>query len=63
MSTQELLVDELQNLEKQKADAMAHLHQIEGAIAVCRHLLAKDARKSSVSEGELNAGAALNGKA
>lgn len=44
MIAQAELINELQSLQTQRADALAMLHRIDGAEQVIRHLLAKSAQ-------------------
>lgn len=55
----QVVLNELRSLEKQKAETLATLHQIEGAERMCRHLLAKGA-PAPVQE-EASPAAELNG--
>lgn len=41
MNPIQMIIEELQNLEKQEAAVAAQLHQIAGAKMACQHLLAK----------------------
>ena len=39
---EDAVLKELQGLEKQRAEALANLHRIDGAIRMCQILLAKE---------------------
>ena len=45
---QKAILSEMQALERQRAEALANLHRIDGAMEMCRHLLKKQATPEEV---------------
>ncbi len=58
---QQLLIKELQSMEAQRATQLEALHRIDGALAMCRHLLAKGAAPQP-AEANVNGAAEAEAK-